>query len=448
MHIHPNPALVIEQIALADLVPAARSARRHPKAQIEALAAAIRRFGFAVPLLVDSQTRIIAGHARLEAARRLGLVRVPAVRLEHLSPGEARALALADNKLPELACWDAKVLAEELAELVAIDVSLEGVGFEAPDIDRILIAGKACAAPAAGGEEAMLAVDQSAAPVTRPGDLWLMGEHRLLCGDARDPAVFATLLDEKRAAMVICDPPYNVPITGHVKTSAGFREFPMANGEMDSAQFTAFLGRICANLARFSNPGALIFEFMDWRHLRELLEAGAAAQLTLINLCVWVKPSPGMGSLYRSQHELVVVFRAPGGRHQNNVQLGRFGRNRSNVWMYPGRPSADDADARQHPMPKPQALVVDAVLDCTKRRDLVLDCFAGSGTIILAAEEAGRCAAAIEVDAHYCDLAIVRWQRMTGGSALHADSQESFASLAARRAAQADEALRTGSDER
>ena len=274
-------------------------------------------------------------------------------------------------------------------------------------------------------------------PVSKIGDLWLLRRHRVLCGNALYPEPFATLMGEERAAMVFTDPPYNVPIEGHASGLGAIhhRPFPMGSGEMDKAAFTALLSQACRNLAAFSAGGSLHYVCMDWRHLDELLTAGAEAYGELKNFVVWVKDTPGMGSLYRSQHELVFVFKQRGGTHRNNVQLGQFGRNRSNVWRYPGvnsfaRSTAEGNLLALHPTVKPVAMVADAILDCTARGEIVLDAFLGSGTTVIAAERTGRRCFGLEIDPGYVDVAIRRWQALTGGHARHAASGRSFDELA------------------
>jgi DNA modification methylase len=254
--------------------------------------------------------------------------------------------------------------------------------------------------------------------------LWLLGRHRVLCGNALDPETFTALMGQERAAMVFTDPPYNVPIEGHASGlgTIHYRPFPMASGEMNEAEFTAFLGQACRNLAAFSTAGSLHYICIDWRHLNELLAAGREAYGELKNVCVWVKDNAGMGS---SQHELVLVFKQPGEPHRNNVQLGQFGRNRSNVWHFPGansfaRCGAEGNLLALHPTVKPVALVADAILDCSARGDIVLDAFLGSGTTVIAAERAGRRCCALELDPGDVDTAIRRWQTLTGDKARHA----------------------------
>ncbi len=273
------------------------------------------------------------------------------------------------------------------------------------------------------GSDAVAVEPATGPPVTKLGDLWLLGEHRVLCGDVLDIAALGTLMGKERAAMVFTDPPYNVPISGHAKQSDTLhhhREFAMAVGEMSTPAFAVFLARCLRNLAASCAGGALLYIFMDWRHMDELAAAGREIDAELLNLCVWDKDNPGLGSLYRSQHELVFVFKTGKGAHRNNVQLGRFCRNRSNVWQYPG------VKTDLHPTMKPVALVADAILDCTVRGDIVLDGFLGSGTTVIAAERTSRRCSGIEIDPAYVDTIIRRWQKLTGGTARHAESGRAF----------------------
>jgi DNA modification methylase len=374
----------------------------------------------------------------LLAARELGWSEVPTLCLDHLTQAQARAFAIADNRLTEIATWDDRLLAEQLKDLslLGLDFSLEVTGFEVAEID--LRIASLDDMPEQDDDPADAVPEVSAEPpISQIGDLWLLGRHRVLCGNALDPEAFATLMGEERAAMVFTDPPYNVPIEGHASGLGAIhhRPFPMASGEMDKAAFTAFLGRACRNLAAFSAGGSLHYVCMDWRHLDELLTAGGEAYGELKNVCVWIKDNPGMGSLYRSQHELVFVFKQRGGSHRNNVQLGQFGRNRSNVWRYPGinsfaRSTGEGNLLALHPTVKPVAMVADAILDCSARGEIVLDAFLGSGTTVIAAERTGRRCCGSELDPCYVDTAIRRWQVLTGGKARHAASGRLFDDLA------------------
>jgi DNA modification methylase len=411
--------------------------RRHNAKQVRQIANSIDTFGFNVPVLRDRDGNVIAGHARLLAAKELGWSEVPTLCLDHLSRAQARAFMIADNRLTEIATWDDRLLAQQLKDLslLGLDFSLELTGFEMPEIDlRIASLDEP---PEAGDDPADVMPEIPASPpISKVGDLWLVGRHRLLCGTALDSVAFAALMGDARAATVFTDPPYNVPIDGHASGLGAIhhRPFPMASGEMSRTEFTAFLGQAFQNLAAFSFDGALHYVCMDWRHVEELLAAGREAYTELKNICVWVKDNGGMGSLYRSQHELVFVFKHGRNGHRNNVQLGQFGRNRSNVWHYPGANSfarcGDEGNLLAlHPTVKPVALVADAILDCSARGEIVLDAFLGSGTTLIAAERTGRRCCGLELDPAYVDTTIRRWQALTGGSARHAARDRSFDDL-------------------
>jgi DNA modification methylase len=426
----PKSSLNVIRRPIDLLKPDPANARSHSKKQIRQIARSIETFGFNVPVLVDADLQVLAGHGRLLAARRLGLSDVPTIRLEHLTPAQARAFAIADNRLAEIATWDDRLLGEQLHELseLELDFSLDVTGFEIGEID-LLIEG---AAPQADPDDAVPR-PQAGPAVCRPGDLWQLGPHRIYCGSAIEEDAYRVLMGEGRAAAVFTDPPYNVPIEGHVSGLGAIhhREFAMASGEMDKGAFTEFLAQACGLLARYSRDGSLHYLCMDWRHLRELLDAAQQVYSEQKNLCVWAKDNAGMGSLYRSQHELVFVFKHGRGRHRNNVQLGKHGRDRSNLWSYPGARSlsrtGDEGNLLAlHPTVKPVRLVADALLDSTARGDIVLDAFLGSGTTLIAAERVGRVCCGLEIDPLYVDTAIRRWQAHTGEDARHTKTGCSF----------------------
>jgi DNA modification methylase len=415
------PLKQISFLAVADLTPAPHNPRKHSRAQIRAIARSIEAFGFNAPILVDRNRQIIAGYGRYEAAKLSGHTQVPVIFLDHLTETQAKAYMLADNKLTDRSTWDDAKVAVQLKELsdLVLDFDIEAIGFELPEIDfRIQSLDASDAADKADEFEA------TAGPaVSTAGDLWLLGPHRLHCGNALDAASYAALMEAAKAAAVFTDPPYNVKIDGHVSGNGSIthREFAMASGEMTEQEFADFLAASMKSICAYTAPGALVFTCMDWRHMGEMLAAGRAAECELLNLCVWAKSNGGMGSLYRSRHELVFVFKNGKEAHLNNVQLGRFGRNRTNVWNYPGfngfgRKGTEDASAF-HPTVKPTALVADAILDATKRDDIVLDPYIGSGTTILAAERTNRRCFGIEIDGRYVDTAIQRWERLTGRKA-------------------------------
>ena len=381
----------------------------------------IRTFGFTNPVLVDADNRLIAGHGRVEAARQIDLTRVPTVCLAGMTEEQIRAYVIADNRLAENAGWDADLLAIELQYLSELDLDFEVTitGFSMPEID-VLIGG--LDAEPQKPDPADAVPEMSGPAITRPGDLWQIGPHRLICGDATDAQTYDRLLDGARAQMVFTDPPYNVKIDGHVSGlgKVRHREFAVASGEMSEAEFTGFLTKVFEALAANAVNGAIHFICMDWRHIGEV-EAGAkTAYDELKNVCVWSKTNGGMGSLYRSQHELIFVFKSGTAPHINNVELGKHGRYRTNVWTYAGANSfgaTRDDDLAMHPTVKPVALVADAILDCSRRKGIILDAFTGSGTTLVAAHKTGRCGYGIELDPNYCDVIL---RRMAKGAKLEA----------------------------
>lgn len=424
--------LQVEAVSVAALQPYSRNARRHSKRQIGQIADSMKAFGWMNPILVDANKVVIAGHGRLEAARLLGLEKIPAISVEDLSEDQIRAFRLADNKLAENAEWDADLLRVEFDALIEADLDFEitDTGFSMGEIDLVL-----------GEEEEnqgdeFVDEDFDGPPVARLGDVFELGEHRLVCGDALKAEPYAKLMQGEKAAFCFTDPPYNVKIAGNVsglgrKTHA---EFAMGSGEMDRKQFTAFLHDAFSQIAANCVDGAVVDICMDWRHLVETITAGEAAFGELLNDCVWAKNNAGMGSLYRSAHEHVLVFKSGKGKHINNVELGQYGRNRSNVWKYGGVNAFGKGRAAalsMHPTVKPTALVADAILDCSKRRDLVLDSFAGSGTILIAAHRTGRRARAIELDPAYVDVSLRRFRRVTGMDPVHAETGKSLTGLEA-----------------
>jgi DNA methylase/ParB-like nuclease family protein len=425
---------------IADLKPDQKNPRIHGRKQIRQIANSIETFGFITPVVVDANLSVIAGHGRLLACQQLDWTEVPTVRLDHLTPAQAKAFQIADNRLTEISTWDDRLLGEQLKELseVDLDFSLEVTGFEVAEIDlRIEQLGETDAEADPADD---VPTPSSGTPVSRPGDLWFLGQHRVYCGSALEASAYATLMNKQTAGMVFTDPPFNVPIAGHASGLGAVRhqDFVMASGEMDEAEFTAFLSTACKHMANHSADGAIHFVCMDWRHIGELSTAGRTAYTELKNICVWAKHSGGMGSLYRSQHELVFVFKSGSGRHRNNVQLGRFGRNRTNVWNYrgincPGGSGDEGNLLALHPTVKPVALVADAILDCSERGDIVLDAFLGSGSTIIAAERTGRRGYGLELDPRYVDTIVRRWQDYTGESAKLNWTEQTFEAVEAER---------------
>lgn len=428
--------LTISYWRISDLRPDPRNPRIHTRAQVESIAKSIKAFGFNAPILIDKHGNIVVGHGRYEAAKLLGLSEVPIVCLDDLSDAQARAYMLADNQLTDRSTWDEQSLAVHLKELseLALEFSIEATGFELPEIDLRI--------QSLEDAPQIDAVDDfslcSGPTVSRQGDLWQCGENRLYSGSALADESYDALMSGEMAAAVFADPPYNVKIVGNVSGlgSVKHHEFVMASGEMSGCEYNDFLTSSFRQCGAHTAKAGIIYGCMDFRHMKEMLKAGEANGFELLNLCVWVKTNGGMGSFYRSQHELIFVFANGEGPHINNVRLGRHGRNRTNVWNYAGANVQPREGGKSllalHPTVKPVMMVADAIRDSTKRGDIVLDPFIGSGTSILAAQRVGRRCYGIELDPRYIDTAIARWQRMTGGTARHANGK-SFTELAAER---------------
>ncbi len=432
-------------LATFALKPYANNARTHSAKQIGQIKSSMKAFGFMNPILIDADNEVIAGHGRLAAALELGMATVPTIQVTHLSEKEVRAYRLADNKLAENATWDTDILQIEITELVDLEIGgeltfdLDAIGFETAELDLLI----SDCEPEAPKE---IVEGPSEIAISRPGEIWILGVHRILCGSALEQSSYARLLGSGTAALFLTDPPYNVPVQGHVRGNGvvAHREFAMASGEMTSEEYTQFLTTSLGFAVGTTAPGTVVMVFIDWRHLRELDAATFALGLEQINLCIWVKNNGGMGSLYRSQHEICSVYKVPGGKHQNNVRLGSMGRYRTNVWNYAGVNTFGrnrKADLVDHPTVKPVAMIEDAIRDVTSHGDIVLDPFGGSGTTLLAAERCRRTARLIELDPAYVDVTIRRWQDLTGLDAIEEESGETWNDRAAEitRNATADE---------
>jgi len=444
----PSADLTIEHVEVAALRAHPMNPRSHPSKQIKRIAESIRAFGFRMPVIIDGDSRLICGHARVSACKQIGITRVPAVRITDLDDVRLRALMIADNRLTETSEWDEQLLGENLKILADLDLDfdLECIGFDYGEIEQRVTEFESSFDDEDDAEDEF---DQSSVPVvTEPGDLWILGEreggHRILCADSTDRASYELLLGEDRAAMVFTDPPYNLPARTIGRVCAEQHgAFAMGSGEMSRDEFTAFLSGVMAHLCAFSEDGSIHFHFMDWRHAGEMLSAGERVYDELKNMCVWVKDRPGMGTFYRSQHELVFVFKhgPPEAKHQNNFELGQHGRTRSNVWNFPSAMSmrTEDGDpARKdvlgmHPTVKPVRLIQEAILDCSRRGEIVLDPFLGSGSTLIACERASRRCAGLELEPRYVDVALARWQQLTGGEPVHNESGMTLSGLASAR---------------
>ena len=441
-------SLKVELRPLAAVRPAKRNARTHSEKQIEQIASSIRQFGFTNPIIVNDEGMIVAGHGRHAAAKLLGMADVPVIPIHDLDPAELRTYALADNRIAQNAGWDAEVLRIEFEELNALELSfdLEITGFSTTEMDQLLVI-----TPEEEKLEKLPEVDKKQTCGVERGDVWILGNHRLLCGDSRSPASFAMLMGDGRARLVFSDPPFNVKINGHVgglgKTKHA--EFAMATGEMSKAEFTGFLESAFRNAADVSMDGAIHYQCMDWRHVEEMMKAGSAVYSELKNICIWSKDNAGMGSFYRSQHELVFVWKVGTAPHLNTVELGKNGRYRTNIWNYRGpTKSGPDAELAMHPTVKPVPMIMDAIRDTSKPGEIVLDPFGGSGSTLIAAEKTKRLGRLIEYEPGYCEVTIRRWQTLTRKPAVLEATGESFTDVSARRIAamedMADAALASG----
>ena len=430
--------LSVEYIPPDDLKSYGRNARTHSRKQIRQIADSIRIFGFTNPILIDSQNMILAGHGRVEAAALLAMAKVPCVRIETMTPEQKRAYVLADNKLAMNAGWDEELLAEELKGLLEIDLDFDiGVtGLSIPEIDS-LIDGLAPEEPGNPEEDQLPSIPEGPT-AARLGDFWALGPHRLVCGSALEPETYLALMAGEHAQMVFTDPPYNVPISGHAGGLGAIkhRDFVMASGEMTASEFTSFLERAFKNLAAHSVDGSIHFVCMDWRHMVELTAAAQSTLGELKNLCVWVKDNGGMGTFYRSRHELIFAFKKGASPHINNFELGQHGRYRTNVWQYKGVNTLKTGRLNElslHPTVKPVAMIADAIKDVSKRNGIVLDPFGGSGSTLVAAHKTGRRGYLAELDPIYVDCIIRRWQAYAKDDAILAPSGETFDEVAKKR---------------
>tara|TARA_B110001454_G_scaffold219000_1_gene249232 strand:- start:2833 stop:4242 length:1410 start_codon:yes stop_codon:yes gene_type:complete len=427
--------LPVEQVRLnQDYLPLgalklpARQVRQHTEHQIGLIAENMKTFGQVKPIVIDSNDVIVSGVGVYQALVSLGWAKAQVVRAEHLSPELLCAYAIADNKLAELSVFDKTAVADIFRELESIDFDLTLTGFEPFEIDNIF-----AEVAEEGAAEVEEVPEAPVEPVSELGDLWLLGDHKLLCGNALERESYVQLMGEERATMIVTDSPYDVKIRGNVSGLGRVKhdDFIMGSGELGREKFTDFLKTSFTHMVEFSVNGSIHFACMDWRHIYEMTVAGEACYFELKNMLVWNKGSGSMGTFYRSQHELIFVWKNGTAPHINNFGLGGKGRRtRTNVITMPGASSFSrtrEDDLAAHSTVKPTRLFADLILDVSRRGDIVLDPYCGSGTTLLAAQRTGRKARCIELDPKYVDVAIERWQRATGGTAIHLASGQSFA---------------------
>lgn len=420
----------VEQVTVASLLNYSKSPKKFSKDDIARATSFVDRFAdHIMPVMIGNHSEILVGEVIVEAARRLGIKELRVVRQDGLGEPEQLLFSVAASKLLEFGSWDGTTMEAALRDFEAhiTDFSHDLIGFGPGELDKLV--GRS------GANDLEDVVPKVAAtPVSKVGSLWLAAKNRILCGDAKDASTLARLMNGCAAAAAVVDPPFGIKINGIVAKRGAHREFVETSGEKTDEELLDFFVEVCRALHDALRPGALVYLFIDWRSLHLLLRAGEAIFGKLINLCVWSKDRAGMGSFYRSQHELVLVFRKPGAPHRNNIELGRHGRNRSNIWAYPCAASSRtgrEADMlKHHPTPKSVEMIADAILDCSLPGEVIIDTFLGSGTALIAAQRTGRICFGMDLDPLYVDLAIRRWQDWTGEAAIDAETSRTFNEMA------------------
>lgn len=397
--------------------------RKFSKQEISITTKVVDRFGIPSPIIVDNKNEIVLGANLYLAAKNLNAKTVPTVQLKDLSEKEIKMYSVAMNKILTMGEIDLESIKIDIKDWIFDEnftITPEELGLGTIEVDSILFELSGFSASDAEEQnetKAEEAVLSDIPKIVKPGDLIQLGQHRLFCGDSMKAESYTKLLGEEKADIIITDPPYNVKIQGHVTKKKNHPEFAQASGEMKPEDFINFLNTVTKNLKNFSKSGSIHYLFMDWKHLFELQIATKDVYEKLLNICVWDKGKGGMGSFYRSQHEFCLVYQNGTGSHKNNIQLGKNGRNRSNIWQYPGMNSGTSQAktlSNLHPTVKPVSMLVDILLDASDFGDIVLDTFGGSGSTLIAAQECGRKARLIEISPDYCDVIIHRWEKMTG----------------------------------
>jgi hypothetical protein len=429
-----SPDLKLERRPIGELKVPKRNVRGCDKQHVARVIRAILNLGFIIPILIDGLGNVVDGVVRLLAARELNLATVPCLVVDHLAENEIRLLRISINRAQESGSWDLTELKIEFEELRVLDVDLEVTGFEGAEIDLVLAFGS----QQAKEDDELPPADRDAKPIVRVGDRFELGPHRLHCADATDSESYNLLLCGEKARLVNTDPPFKTPIVGVVSGKGAHKheDFVGGFGEMTALEYLSFISSVFAAVSLFVLDGALGFFFTDWRSMQAYLNAGEANHFTLLNVITWNKGRGSMGSLYRSASEFIVLFKFGQGPICNQVQLGRHGRDRTTVWDYPGATQAGSSAQQMlssHPTPKSVEMIADSILDVTERGDLVLDPFCGSGTSIVAGHKTGRRVYALELEPKFVELAIRRWEKLSGQDAVHTASGLTFSALRAQR---------------
>ena len=420
--------LIFKTFKTSDLIEYARNPRNND-AVVDKMVGCIKEFGFRIPIVAKSDGSVVDGHLRLKAARRLGLDEVPVVIADDLSEAQIKAFRLIANQSANWAEWDEELLKIEFQELEKMNFDLSLTGFDLDEIEEYLKEDEEVENTAEDFEENNLPITSKA------GDLWILGKHRLLCGDSTNENDVQKLMNEKLADMIFTDPPYNVKVSNisGINKEHKHSEFLMASGEMSVQEFIDFLSKIFKNLVSFSKDGSLHYVCMDWKHIYEILTAAKENYSDFKQLCIWNKGVGGMGNFYRSQHELIFVFK-------NGNEEKSFHGNRTNVWTYPGMNSFATENRDEllaaHPTVKSLPLVKDAILDASDENDLILDLFGGSGTTLIASEGINRRCNIMELDPKYVDTIIRRWQKQTGEQAILESNGKTFEEISFERNAE------------
>lgn len=418
-----KPSNNLQMVDINSIILRDKSLRKHSKKQLQKLKNAIKKVGYTNPIIIDENQNIIAGELRLLAAKDLGFIQIPVIILENLTKEEADAIRILDNRIAEDGEWNFETLKDELEKLLKFDVTFEDLGFDTVDYDKIFLANDTDENKDHNSDkEDESWLDANVHARAKLGDLWRLGDHFVYCGDCLRAKSFEHLMQGELAQIIITDSPYNCKINGHVcglgKTQ--HEEFAMASGEMTVLEFAEFISNFMQNLIKFSVDGSLHYLFMDWAGLNTLLTQGKKHYTELKNIAVWNKGVGGMGAMYRSQHEMVPIFKNGKAKHQNHIQLGKYGRYRTNVWDYPGVRATNPASLellKLHPTSKSVPMLHNILLDASSKNDVVLDCFGGSGSTLLAAERCKRRARLIEINPRYVDVTIYRWEKETGKTA-------------------------------